>query len=263
MASITIGTCGYQYWRPDEGWKDEYDSKLQAFSDAFDLVELNRTFYSLPRTSTAERWRDEVVGNFEFAVKAWQAVTHPWNSPTWNNHRDSIDDSVDTDDLGFLQPSEAVYTAWEETRARAAALDASVVLIQTPPSFDYTDRHEADLREFFSTVERDGLAIAWEPRGDWPEHPDAVAAVCNDLDLIHVVDLMRSEPAADHSVVYTRLHGLNDDPYDYDYDYSDDELATLADTLETLAPGHEAVYCLFNNYAMYENARRLDQQLET
>lgn len=261
MSPITVGTCGYRYWTPDGEWTETYDSKLQAFSDAFDLVELNRTFYSLPRTETAERWRDETVQGFEFTVKAWQAITHPWNSPTWNNHRDATDDDVDTDDLGLLQPSEPVLSAWDETRARAEALDASIVLVQTPPSFDFTDAHEADMREFFSTIDRGEVAVAWEPRGDWSRHPDAIADLCEALDLVHVVDIMREQPVADRSIAYTRLHGRNDEPYDYDYDYSPAELDALADKLGRLAETHDDVYCLFNNYAMFENARHLERVL--
>lgn len=231
MTEIRIGTCGYQYYDPGEGWTDEYVSKLAAYSDAFPVGELNRTFYELPQVSTAERWRQEAVEGFGFVLKAWQGLTHPWASPTWNGHRDRVDDDVATDDLGLLQPTDAVRDAWTETRARADALDAEVVVLQTPPSFDCTDAHERDMRELLSTIDRGGLTLAWEPRGGWPDHPGRIRAVCTDLDLVHVVDVMQSEPQHGHEVCYTRLHGLNEDLHDYDYAYSDDELDELADRL--------------------------------
>lgn len=259
MADILVGTCGYSYYDPGEDWKDEYESKLQAFSATFDLLECNRTFYELPQVSTAERWREEVTEGFTFAVKAWQAMIHPWSSPTWNGHRDGVPEEW-TEDVGYLQPTEAVRAAWRETRERALALDASVVVVQTPPSFGPTDEHEADMRQLLGEIDRQGLTMAWEPRGDWLDSPEEVARLCDDLDLLHVVDRFRDEPTSD-GPVYTRLHGRNDDRFDYDYDYSDGELETLATWLREYADDGRACYCLFNNYEMFDNAQTLAREL--
>lgn len=256
---VRIGTCGYSYYKPGAGWKDEYESKLQAFSDDFGLVELNRTFYDLPMVSTAERWRDEVIGDFEFTVKAWQALTHPTSSPTWRD-TDELSEAQ-REGFGYFRPNEAVEEAWDRTREIADALGADVVVLQSPPSFDATDEHEADMRELLTRIDRGGLALAWEPRGSWLDQLDRVEGICADLDLIHVTDIMREEPRSTHDFAYIRLHGLNDDPYDYDYDYSDDELADLADRLRSLADRHERVYCLFNNFEMYRNAAKLSRTL--
>ncbi|MCF8053110.1 MAG: hypothetical protein K9L59_17870 [Desulfobacterales bacterium] len=48
MGIIKIGTCGYSRYQPGGNWKDRFQSKLQAYSDAFEVVEINRTFYKLP-----------------------------------------------------------------------------------------------------------------------------------------------------------------------------------------------------------------------
>ena len=261
MGEIAIGTCGYSYYDPGEGWKDEYESKLAAYADTFAVGEINRTFYTLPQVSTTERWRREAGEAFEFTVKAWQALTHPTSSPTWNGHREDLTDEQEAD-FGYLSPTAVVEEAWTETKQRAEALEASVVVLQTPPSFDASDSHEANMRELLSRIDRDGLALAWEPRGDWPDNPDRVATICADLDLVHVVDLMRREPLSDHDVAYVRLHGLNEDPYDYDYQYSEDELDDMADRLQALADGHSRVYCMFNNFGMYDNARALSQRID-
>lgn len=258
--SIRVGTCGYGYYDPPAGWQDDYGSKIAAFADAFDLLELNRTFYDLPMERTAERWRREVDlvnDDFEFSVKAWQALTHPTSSPTWRGVDDLTDDQ--REGFGYLRPNEAVRSAWDDTRAVAEALDADVVVLQTPPSFDATEPHESNLRELLSSVPRGDLALAWEPRGDWADDPDRVAAICEDLDLIHVVDVMRAAngPVSDHPFAYLRLHGLAEDPYDYDYEYTDEELSSLAEEVSGMAEGRDRVYCLFNNFAMYENAREL------
>lgn len=261
MGRISIGTCGYRFFDAGEGWQDEYESKLQAYSDTFAVGELNRTFYKLPQVATADRWRREAVTGFEFTMKAWQAMTHHWRSPTWNDYRDDVPEDR-TDEVGALRPTEFVVSAWNRTRRIAEALEADVVVVQTPPSFDCTEDHEADMRELFGRLDRDGLTVAWEPRGDWPAHRDRIEAICGDLDLVHVVDLLREKPVTTSGVAYTRLHGLNADRSDYDYDYSADELAELASRLLALADDHDRVYCLFNNYEMYTNALDLASILD-
>lgn len=259
QTAVLVGTCGYGYYSPGAGWKETYESKLAAFADEFSLLELNSTFYELPQVSTARRWRREVCSGFAVTTKAWQAITHPAASPTWNGHREALPDAQD--DVGYLSPTAALHDAWDATRERAEAVAADVVVLQTPPSFDASPIHEANLHDFLSSIDRGGLTLAWEPRGDWREHPDRVAAIAADHDLVHVVDPFRDAPQDDTATAYLRLHGLNEDRYDYDYDYSDAELADPAVDVLSLAEERDRVYCLFNNYEKFENARALRAEL--
>ncbi|MFB6113925.1 MAG: DUF72 domain-containing protein [Halodesulfurarchaeum sp.] len=258
---VRIGTCGYRFYDPPTGWKDRYESKLQAYSTAFPVGELNRTFYSLPMERTARRWRAEAVESFEFTLKGYQAITHSWRSPTWNGHRDDIPDDQ-TQDVGHFQPTEPVIDAWKETKSMAKALDASLILLQTPPSFGPAAENVSNMREFFSRIDRSGIDVAWEPRGEWHDDRTLVEDVCSELDLIHVVDPLRDDPVSDKSVSYLRLHGLNDDRYDYDYRYSSSELDRLADRIRELVAEYDTVYCLFNNYHMYDNATSLIERFD-
>jgi uncharacterized protein YecE (DUF72 family) len=145
----------------------------------------------------------------------------------------------------------------------AEALEARVCVIQTPGSFDVSEENEARVRDFFERIERGDTVPAWEPRGSWNEHPDRLARLCDELEIIHVVDLLRRRPVSSHPLAYIRLHGLNEKEYDYNYDYSDAELSRLAAELRELSQRHERVYCMFNNFAMYDNARRVRRFLDT
>lgn len=260
MSAIKIGTCGYGYYQPEEGWKDKYESKLKAYSDEFETVEINKTFYKLPMVRTAEKWRNNALDEFTFNFKAWQALTHTTSSPTWRNKKDDLTESQ-KENFGYLKPNEDVIEAWEKTREVGKALEADVCLVQTPGSFGCTGSNEENIRKLLRGIDRDGLEIAWEPRGDWKEEQEAVKDICNDLDLIHVVDLLRDKPVSEHDIAYTRLHGLNQEEYNYDYDYSDKELQELAGKLKKLAKEHEKVYCMFNNYEMFDNAKKLKEIL--
>ncbi len=260
MSEIKIGTCGYGYYKPEEGWKEKYESKLQAYSEAFQTVEINKTFYKLPMVKTAEKWRKNTSEDFMFNFKAWQALTHPTSSPTWRNKKDQLTESQ-KENFGYLQPNEDIIEAWNKTKDIGEALKADVCVIQSPGSFGYSEKNEKNMRKLLGKINRGDLNIAWEPRGDWKEKPEKVKDICDDLDLIHVVDILRREPTSDHPTAYIRLHGLNPEEYDYDYDYSEEELHDLAEKLEDLSEDHDKIYCMFNNYEMFENAEKLKRIL--
>ncbi|NWG14882.1 MAG: DUF72 domain-containing protein, partial [Acidobacteria bacterium] len=125
----------------------------------------------------------------------------------------------------------------------AAILRARVVLFQCPANFAPTDRHVGNLRRFFERAERAGLRFAWEPRGAWP--PDLIRSLCRDLHMIHVVDPFVAESLHGRPRYY-RLHGRDG----YRSRYSDEDLQTLAGRCAG------EVHVLFNNIAMWEDARR-------
>jgi len=260
MSKIKVGTCGYGYYQPENGWKEKYESKLQAYSEAFETVEINRTFYKLPMVKTAVKWRDNAFKNFVFNFKAWQALTHPTSSPTWRNKKDKLSESQ-KENFGYLRPNKEIIEAWKKTREIGIALEADVCIIQTPGSFTSSEKNEEYMRKLLENIDRKDLNIAWEPRGDWKDKPNKVKKICDDLNLIHVVDLLRREPTSNHPIAYIRLHGLNPNQYNYDYDYSENELQQLAEKLEALSQAHDKIYCMFNNYEMFKNAKRLKKIL--
>ncbi|MDZ7700400.1 MAG: DUF72 domain-containing protein [Deltaproteobacteria bacterium] len=262
MADIKIGTCGYRGYRPGKNWKETYNNKLEAFSDTFNLVELNRTFYKLPMLKTAERWRGEVKAGFEFTLKAWQAITHTMTSPTWRKRSEKLTQTQKRH-FGNFRSNEEVMKAWDQTRQIADALRATVCVLQAPASFGCNGKNENNMHRFFDKADRGDMAIGWEPRGDWNAHPERIKDMCETHGLIHIVDLMRREPLSEHPVSYIRLHGLNEKEFDYAYDYSDTELKELVKRIKKLGERHDTVYCMFNNDAMYDNARTLMKFMDT
>lgn len=222
----------------------------------FSLVEVQQTFYKLPMVKTAERWRAEAPEEFEFSIKAWQALTHLSTSPTWR--RSGLKpEELERRQYGWLRPTRDNFEAWKRTKEIADALDARVCVIQCPPNFKCTKENAENMRKFFSKIDRGKLVLAWEPRGDWKEHPEEITKLCEKLELVHVVDLMRREPVSKHPIAYIRLHGLSPREYDYNYDYSMAELKQLAARTKRLVKTHREVYIMFNNYQLYKNAAQL------
>ena len=76
---IRIGTSGYHYkhWRgPFYPTGISPDEMLEYYSQQFDTVELNNSFYRLPTESAFDNWRQSTPANFVFAVKASRFLTH-------------------------------------------------------------------------------------------------------------------------------------------------------------------------------------------
>jgi uncharacterized protein YecE (DUF72 family) len=93
--------------------------------------------------------------------------------------------------------------------------------------------------------------LAWEPRGDWPRA--TIAALCQELGLLHVVDPFVAWPAT-QGVFYFRRHGVGG----WRHSYTDAELTQLATWLREAG---DDGYCLFNNITMREDAQRLIRHL--
>ncbi len=76
---IRIGCSGWNYadWRgvlyprgcPQREW-------LARYAEAFDTVEVNTTFYRLPKLETVRAWVEQAPSGFTFAVKSSRYLTH-------------------------------------------------------------------------------------------------------------------------------------------------------------------------------------------
>jgi uncharacterized protein YecE (DUF72 family) len=137
---VLIGTSGWQYdsWRgrfyppdvPKRAW-------LPFFAEHFPTVEVNNSFYMLPKPSSFERWRDETPDGFVITVKANRYITHIRR---------------------LRECRDAVQTFWE--RARLLGPKLGPVLFQLPPRF----AADPELLRGFLGVLPDGIRPALEFR---------------------------------------------------------------------------------------------------
>ena len=130
---LYVGTSGYSY----KEWKGTFypddlppDEMLQFYSRHFATVEINNTFYRMPKASVLEQWASEVPNRFRFVLKASRRITH---FQKLKHCEDSI---------GYL------------LRTAAALKDRlGPLLFQTPPDFQ---RDSATLQEFLALLPSDG-----------------------------------------------------------------------------------------------------------
>ena len=77
--NLYVGTSGYSY--PE--WKGTFypdglpeKQMLRFYGERFRSVEINNTFYRMPKSSVLESWAGEVPADFKFVLKAPQRITH-------------------------------------------------------------------------------------------------------------------------------------------------------------------------------------------
>jgi uncharacterized protein YecE (DUF72 family) len=236
MNEIKVGCCGFPKGK-------------KKYFEQFKLVEIQQTFYNPPLTGTAQKWRDEVPEDFEFSLRAWQEITHLPSSPTYRKAGLQVPAGKE-DNYGFFKPTEEVFEACRKTRDIAQVLKVKAIVFQCPVKFTPSMENIKSMRYFLTAIDRGNFIFVWEPRGEWSSN--VIAALCEDLYLVHCVDPLESK-AAYGRLKYFRLHGGRD----YRRQYSDDELARLRE----LSNGE--AYVLFNNISMYGYALRFKQLIQS
>ena len=76
---VRTGTSGFSY----PAWEGHFyppgtkrPDMLSFYAGKLGAVEINNTFYRMPKADLLERWRDAVPESFRFALKASRRITH-------------------------------------------------------------------------------------------------------------------------------------------------------------------------------------------
>ncbi len=247
MQRVLVGCCGWAV----KGGKEAYYQKFPA-------IEVQETFYKLPKPETVKRWRENAPSGFVFCMKAWQAVSHPVSSPTWRK-AGLVQAKSGKTRYGWLRPVKENFAAWDKTVEVAKAMQARVVVIQTPASMPDDQKTQQNIMKFFEHATGHTVTIAWEPRGKLAKNIAFLKKVCEKHGIIHVTDVLKAEPATLHEIFYTRLHGLGGE-VNYRYRYSDEDLSLLAEKIYARDFGEG--YVFFNNVWMAEDAERFMRLLK-
>jgi uncharacterized protein YecE (DUF72 family) len=218
---IIVGTSGFDY----RDWRGPFyprflksGDRLAFYAEHFDTVELNVTFYRMPRAEAFRGWRDAVPEGFRFAVKASRFLTHVRR---------------------LEDPQGPVEFLMERASELGDRLGA--VLLQLPPSLEIDlDRLDDTLRAF-----RGAVPVAVEPRHrSWfvPE----LCALLRQYDAAFVLADRRGPITplwTTASWTYVRLHEGRATPRPC---YGRRALASWVDRLAKL-PGGDRGLVYFNN----------------
>jgi uncharacterized protein YecE (DUF72 family) len=217
-----IGTSGWSYnhWQgPFYPEELPHDSWLQYYTEHFQSVEINNSFYHLPAEKTLAQWRDNVPKGFVFAAKASRYITH---MKKLNDPKKSV--------ATFLK--------------RIAVLEDKLgpVLFQLPPHWHFNAERlaaflEALSGEFRYTFEfRDHSWLNNETYDLLSLHN---AAFC-----IYELDGFLSPKEVTADFVYVRLHGPG---AAYQGNYDSRTLSGWAGAFSTWSAQGRNIYCYFDN----------------
>lgn len=219
---IRIGTSGWSY----RHWKGAFYPEglnqkrwLQYYSERFDTVELNASFYRIPAASVARGWAERTPAGFRFAVKVSRLITHVRR----------LTECEDT--LKWF------FTAFEPLQGKIAAY-----LLQLPPSFVPTAER---LDAFFSLLPA-GSRYVVELR-----NREAYSGVIPELlgrrgitFCIHDLSGRETPLLATAPLVYLRFHGTSGR---YAGSYPDSALELWAERIGAWAAEGRDVLAYFNN----------------
>jgi uncharacterized protein YecE (DUF72 family) len=219
---IHIGTSGFHY----EHWLGPFypqgvESKdfLKFYTQFFHTVELNNTFYQLPREKAVVHWRELVPKDFIFAVKASRYITHIKR---------------------LVEPRDALAVFYERIELFEDTIGP--ILFQFPPRWHYNYERMA---QFVPLLSRD-YRYAFEFRDPtWyvQELYDLLAS--RDIALcVYDSGGTITPQVLTTDFAYIRMHGPE---ALYAGKYPHDALAQWADTIRTWSRRLKAVYCYFNN----------------
>lgn len=240
MEKIFIGTCGWSY----NHWEEVFYPKIPAqrrlhfYAQFFKTVEVNSTFYGLPRMQTVKNWTLQVPPSFCFSIKASRFITHV---KRLKNCQESL--QLFYNQIGYFEQQ------------------VGPILFQLPPSFEKDTERLQEFVELLSPQYKytfEFRADSWFDEEVYELLKEKKIALCiSDLN----GSLSPIEVTADF--VYIRLHGPEEAYQGY---YGKTGLASWAKRIEDWVNRDEkGVYIYFDNTdkgPAIQDAQLLEKMIE-
>jgi uncharacterized protein YecE (DUF72 family) len=227
LTEYLVGTGGWAYFNvPDK-------PPLKAYSEVFNFVEVNYTFYEYPDERVVKQWRKTVPEGFTFAVRCHQDLTHK---------------------IG-LKPVDEAYNIFSRMVSYCEILDAPFLILVTPASYVINNEDAKKARDLFASSTFRDVNLVWEIRGPLTE---AVQELMRDFNLIQCVDLSIETPNIESDIVYSRLFGRGKHNI---YQFADDELLIVDQKINSINP--QIVALSYHGVKMNNDAARYMQYKKT
>ena len=272
---ILIGTASWTDpefikagWYPDEV-KNDAEGRLRYYAEHFPMVEVNATFYALPRIGTVQAWADRTPDDFRFHVKAHQVISGHASDPA-RLPEPLRDLPYEADRRGRIRrPSREMRDAVIDSMVEAIAPlgdKLGSVLLQLPPHVASGDDTRAEVGRIIERLTPLRTAVefrhvSWADPGQREAAAEMLAErdaawVCVDAPRIDVASAM--PPIVEVTcpeLAYLRLHGRNAGTWQgsrtvaerFDWQYSDEELGEWVGPVIDMAERAQEVAVVFNN----------------
>jgi uncharacterized protein YecE (DUF72 family) len=272
---ILIGTASWTDpefikagWYPDDV-KNDAEGRLRYYAEHFPMVEVNATFYALPRIGTVQAWADRTPDDFRFHVKAHQVISGHASDPV-RLPEPLRDLPYEADRRGRIRrPSREMRDAVIDSLVEAIAPlgdKLGSVLLQLPPHVASGDDTRAEVDRIIERLAPLRTAVefrhvSWAEPGQREAAAEMLAErdaawVCVDAPRIDVTSAM--PPIVEVTcpeLAYLRLHGRNAGTWQgsrtvaerFDWQYSDEELGEWVGPVIDMAERAQEVAVVFNN----------------
>ncbi|MEM1524598.1 MAG: DUF72 domain-containing protein [Nitrososphaerales archaeon] len=228
MAKIYLGTSGWSYkdW-VNVFYPSEQDVKLSYYSQFFNTVEIDSTFYSYPSKGMVYGWLRATRNDFIFSAKLPKIITHKKIL--------NIDKGVKQDLEHFLDLMMPLYKSGK----------LGPLLIQLPPKFERDYKVLEDFLQILPSEFKFACEFrhqSWWANGTWSLlEKYGVANVI--LDGPH----LPPDPIVTTNFAVIRWHGRGKKPW-YNYRYKIDELKFWIPKIESIINQVDELYGYFNNH---------------
>lgn len=221
-APIRIGCSGwvYRHWRgrfypaklPTKRWFAHY-------AESFDTVEINNSFYRLPKPETFDGWRRQAPAGFCYAVKANRFLTQA----------KKLKDCA--------EPIQRMMASFRHLGDRLGP-----ILYQLPPRFRVNLER---LESFLRLVPRDAINVfEFRDKSWYADEVLALLAAHGASFCAHDMPALESPRIATGPIAYLRFHGGTGK---YVGRYDEAQLLAQADWIVEQARSGRAVWAYFNN----------------
>jgi uncharacterized protein YecE (DUF72 family) len=249
---IYIGTSGWSYPRGEGSWTGYFYptkkiNELEYYSQFFNTVEINSSFYKPPSPRYVEKWARSVPEDFLFTVKLWQKFTHPG----------MYEEASGEEAILYPEDVDLFYESIEPL-IRYGKLGA--LLVQFPPSFRNNGFGRRALNGIIRIFSRYNLAVELRHKS-WSDDADTAELFRqNNVSWVRIDEpLFSSSIAVDlpltSLMAYFRFHGRNREMWwkgnsetRYRYLYPPGEMEELVNKVKIVASKANQTFVFFNNH---------------
>lgn len=220
--TIHVGTSGWHYdhWKgpfyPSDLAKKDF---LDYYSRHFHTVEINNSFYQLPKVETLAKWRETTQEGFVFSLKGSRYITHMKK---------------------LKDPDESLNSLLQTVETLGGKLGP--ILFQLPPRWRFNYDRFSDFLETLPQKHRYAFEFrdqSWLNERAYEAMEKHGVAFC-----IYELAGYISPKEVTADFIYVRLHGPEGA---YQGQYDSQILSGWADAFSTWARQGKEIYCYFDN----------------
>jgi uncharacterized protein YecE (DUF72 family) len=251
-SKLLIGTSGWSYPKGEGSWKGYFypqgtKDELGYYSQLFNTVEINSSFYRPPTPDIAESWIRRTPDEFVFSAKLWQKFTHP----KMFKEATGLKAEIRLEDVNLF--NDGMKPLLESGKLGA-------LLAQFPPSFENNEYGHKIIRALIETFGHYPLAVEFRHRS-WSDDPNTESLLsANNVCWVRIDEpkfrfsVARETPLTS-DLAYFRFHGRNkemwwigDNETRYKYLYSPEEISELAQEVKETLQKMKSTFVYFNNH---------------